>query len=85
MTNEEKSKEIAENNKCTYYVISRYLGGDTEEYYSQDECYQSAMEMAKWKDEKFYKVLACIKISLEKQGISVADNFIEDVLKQWEE
>lgn len=65
MTNEEKSKEIAENNKRTYYVFSRFLGGDTEEDDSQDECYQSAMEMAKWKDEQFQKFIDSLGLTMQ--------------------
>ena len=48
MTNEEKAKEIARNNQQFYY-------GDGECYdikSSDEECYDSAMEMAEWKDNQ---------------------------------
>ena len=49
MTNEEKSKEIARNNQQFYY--------ENDECYdiksSDEECYDSAMEMAEWKDKQF--------------------------------
>ena len=82
MTNEEKSKKIAEQNLMTYVALEN--DGGTYEVNSEDECYQSAMEMAEWKDDKFFAILACIKFSLEKQGFS-ADVFVEGIQKQWEE
>lgn len=45
MKAEEKANEIAENNLKWYY----------EEGTSYDECYQSAMAMAQWKDEQHAK------------------------------
>ena len=50
-TNEEKAKELAENNGRYYYVYQK-CGGDTVEEFSYDECYQTALEMAEWKDKK---------------------------------
>ena len=43
------------------------------------------MEAMKWKDDKFYTILACIKYSMEKHGIKGVDDFIMDIKKQWEE
>lgn len=83
MTNEEKSKRIAADNRLGYLEMEN--DGGVYEVNSEDECYQSAMEMAKWKDDKFFTILACIKFSLEKIGIKGADKFIEDIQKQWEE
>lgn len=40
--NEQKAKELAEKNE-------RFYGG---EYESFNECYQTALEMAEWKDKK---------------------------------
>ena len=48
MTNEEKSKEIAQNNQQFYYEDAGY---DMKS--SDNECYSSAMEMAEWKDKQF--------------------------------
>ena len=42
------------------------------------------LQMAEWKDDKFFAILACIKFSLEKQVFS-ADVFVEGIQKQWEE
>lgn len=84
MTNEEEAKEIAERNKSTYYVGSRYLGGDIETADSYLECYSSAIQMAKWKDDRFYTILACVKYSLEKSQIDRVDEFINNIKKQWE-
>lgn len=44
MTNEQKAKEIAENQFSWY--------SDFDDVNSFEECYESAMEMAKWKDEQ---------------------------------
>lgn len=50
MTNEEKSKEISVNNRMTY--VESVNDGNTYVVNSQGECYQSAMEMAKWKEQQ---------------------------------
>lgn len=42
MTNEEKAKELAENNLKWYYELGN----------SYDECYQSALQAMVWKDEQ---------------------------------
>ena len=51
MTNEEKAKEIAHNNRINYYEGDICWGDRIKS--SEEECYDSAMEMAKWKDEQF--------------------------------
>ena len=50
MTNEEKAKEIAHNNRINYYEGD--IWGDRIKS-SEEECYDSAMEMAEWKDKQF--------------------------------
>ena len=51
MTNEEKSKEIARNNRINYYEGD--IGWGDRIKSSEEECYDSAMEMAEWKDKQF--------------------------------
>lgn len=46
MVNEEKAKEIARINK------EYYESGSCRCVSSEEECYDSAIEMAKWKDEQ---------------------------------
>lgn len=81
MTNEEKIKELS-------YLNCRRIScngcGNCKDC-SHAEIDEMALEVAKWKDDKFFTILACIKFSLEKQGIKGADKFIEDIQKQWEE
>ena len=50
MTNEEKAEEIARSNQKFFYEDGGY---DIKS--SDEECYDSAMEMAEWKDEQFAK------------------------------
>ena len=50
MTNEEKAEEIARSNQKFFYEDGGY---DIKS--SDEECYDSAMEMARWKDEQFAK------------------------------
>ena len=50
MTNEEKSKEIAQNNRINYYEGDIGCGDRIKS--SEEECYDSAMEIAEWKDEQ---------------------------------
>ena len=47
MTNGEKAREIARFNRGFYST------GGASHKYSDEECYDSAMDMAKWKDEQF--------------------------------
>lgn len=51
MDNKEKAKEIALENKMTY--LERENDGGLYDVDSFDECEQSALEMAKWKDKQF--------------------------------
>ena len=51
MTNEEKAKEIAHNNRINYYEGD--IGWGDRIKSSEEECYDSAMEMAEWKDKQF--------------------------------
>ena len=76
MSNEEKAKELSKKYEDWWALESP----DVEKAVSD-----SVMNMAQWKDDKFFTILACIKFSLEKQGIGGADKFIEDIKKQWEE
>lgn len=48
MTNEEKAEEIARSNQKFFYEDGGY---DIKS--SDEECYDSAMEMAEWKDKQF--------------------------------
>lgn len=50
MTNEEKAKEIAQENKMTYLEMEN--DGSVYDVDSFDEYEQSAIEMAQWKDEQ---------------------------------
>ena len=49
MTNTEKAMEIARFNREFYST------GGASHKYSDEECYNSAMQMAEWKDEQFVK------------------------------
>lgn len=51
MTNEEKAKEIAEVNKMTYLEMEN--DGSVYDVDSFSECEDSALDMAKWKDQQF--------------------------------
>lgn len=76
MTNEEKARELA-------IYFGREIDAQGKACY--DIGYEVACsKMAEWKDDKFFTILACIKFSLEKQGIGGADKFIEDIQKEWE-
>lgn len=69
MTKEQKAENIALD-KCRYY------GG---EYDSYKECFDSALEMAQWKDEQFKQILQVIyskTLSIEK------DVVIEQIYKK---
>lgn len=54
MTNEEKSREIA-NDNCTHANCSH-----GEHYFTSElDCYKAAMEMAEWKDDQMKKLRNC--------------------------
>lgn len=73
MTNEEKTKELAD---FLYFKLSHIDYGTLTE---------KLLEMAEWKDDKFYTILACIQYSFEKQQFKGVGEFINDIKKQWEE
>ena len=50
MTQEEKAKEIARKNRINYYEGD--IGWGDRIKSSEEECYDSAMEMAEWKDNQ---------------------------------
>ena len=56
MTNEEKTKELAD---FLYFKLSHIDYGTLTE---------KLLEMAEWKDEKFDAILLCVKNSFEKLG-----------------
>jgi len=56
MTNEELADRIAKK----HYRSARQITN------SQKECYDSALEMAKWKDEQYAKAFAPILIELDE-------------------
>ena len=58
MNNQEKAIGIAESNACDY-AEAHYEFGDLREDYvsSYEECKQSALEMAEWKDQQFKEYL----------------------------
>lgn len=51
MTNEEKAIEISESNGVWH------SNGEGSGSWSDDECYKSALEAMKWKDEQFKELL----------------------------
>ena len=60
MTNEEKARIIAEENKCCYPEDMAY------EDFSDEECYTSALEMAEWKDQQFKEYLEKKKAEIDR-------------------
>lgn len=50
VSDEEKAQEIAkENNRC----YGKNSNNEPKEYFSINECYTSALDMAEWKNEQF--------------------------------
>lgn len=83
MTNEEKAKEIAEFQKCPYYVNN---DEDPEIEYSITECYDSAMEMAMWKDKQFNETLKRTNESVTKaheEGAKIERERIIEKACEW--
>ena len=83
MTNEEKSKEIAEFHQCPYRVRSN---GDSKIEYSITECYDSAMEMARWKDKQFNETLKRANESVTKaheEGAKIERERIIEKACEW--
>lgn len=60
MTNEEKAKEIATENQEEYAECGSYS------LKSYDECYDSALEMAEWKDQQYAKILTKLIVELDE-------------------
>ena len=98
MTNEEKAKEIA-NKNYRHYEVEEIVYG--EYYYvetdSKQECKQSALEMAKWKEKEMIEK-ACEWLEKNARnardyvwhdeamcGAGVTDKFINDFKKAMEE
>lgn len=73
------------NEELAYKIAKRHYRSARQITDSQKECYDSALEMAELKDNKFYTILACIQYSFEKQQFKGVDEFINDIKKQWEE
>lgn len=67
MTNKEKAKQIAEVNKMTYLEMEN--DGSVYDVDSFSECEDSALDMAKWKDEQIKSLLPQI-ITCVYQGFT---------------
>lgn len=74
----EKAKELGQK----YFPNSENIWA--RENIEQQRTIIACLEMAEWMNDKFYLILACIKYSLEKAGLD-ADEFIDEIKKQWEE
>lgn len=59
MTNEEKAKEIAKSN-CRVYNVS-LVNNRVKRMTSENECYESAKEMARFKDEQFINIISYLE------------------------
>lgn len=66
---EDKAKEIAKKNQMVFYVVGN----------SYKECYESAMQMAQWKDEQLIEYLTAFAQHLNKRGA-----FREDLCMDFE-
>lgn len=79
MTNEEKANEIAYDN-------SMVRSFDELEHYSYDECFESALSMAEWKDEQFKKYLEDRLDSVKNCCVcSRGDDFYEGMIEMLDE
>lgn len=79
----EKAKELGKKyfpNSKNIWARETYLKN-----IEQQKTIFACLEMAEWMDDRFYKILACIKYSLEKSGIDRVDEFVDDIKKEWEE
>ena len=85
MTNIEKAREIAEKNRCCYPEDMAC------EYYSDEECYTSALEMANWKDQQFKEYLEkkrkekSLGIPIEEYGMGFKDGIdyiLDEIIKE---
>ena len=86
MTNEQKAKEIAENNRLNYFEGE--IGWGAKIVSSEEECYDSAIQAMEWKDEQIDTILltteCCLRSFFESQGNTQEsiDNFIDALKKQ---
>lgn len=72
----EKAEEIAENNRCVYYEEEPL--GDLTSMSSKKECYESAIDMAKYKNTDFNNFLNML---LMQSNIGQIYTLIEEKLK----
>ena len=76
MTNKEKAKQIAKKYGIKYDTITKE--GKIIEMDKQLECYRSAVEMAKWKDEQAQKLRAeRMKANNLSNSIQTISNLLE--------
>lgn len=80
MTNEQKIARILHCNDCEFW---RGKECKRECFMHPCEEHFNLMMLADWKDEQFYRVLAIIKVSLEKQGIKFNESFIKDCVTEY--
>lgn len=84
MTNEDKAREIA-NNNCTHICTAEC---SEESYFSSEiDCYKAAMEMAEWKEKQMIdKACEWLESSLENDlGYYGAADFVDSFRKAMEE
>lgn len=74
MTNEEKAQEIAKVHEVHY---DRFHGET-----SNDECFLSALEMAKWKDENFDAFLDYLIVLGDKDIIDAICDYRGEKLEE---
>lgn len=77
---QEKAKEIAAENKMTYLEMEN--DGSVYDVDSFDECEQSALEMAQWKDEQFNEekkeLLGLVKmLPVDKHNQTIVEDLIK--------
>lgn len=70
MTNTEKALETAKANYCRYYI--EIAPNVVKEKTSERECYDSALEMAKFKDQQFIKFIE------DRMGDEISVKMIEE-------
>lgn len=81
MKDEEKAKEIAEKNgKLKLYLHGFELVG--VHFDASPECYDSAMEMAKWKDENFDAFLDYLIVLGDKDIIDAIYDYRGEKLEE---
>lgn len=70
MTNKKKAVEIANTNMESYCVL--FDDGCLYDVISNSECYDSAIEMAEWKDQQFIQFLE------DRMGDEISVKMIEE-------